>query len=384
MLRPATNRAFEAQAILEKVRAAVERHTPDDVRVGLALSGGIDSGTIAGILAHRSQRLARNVHAFSVNPPNTTNESSLIDATIRRTGLLHTYVPVDGLDYPRALAHLVDIHDEPIQYSGVLYQFILRQRMAEAGCKAVLVGYGADEIFSGYRFLALPFLRALVSAGRVKDCFRFVAGARDFLDLPSPGKALREVFARRRPSPLMVVPPRVDTGPRSVPIDFRLAGVDQGQSFVRALLRCFRTNIPLLVRLEDRNAMAHGLDLCVPFMDDELIQTAFTIPFHLYMTDGQNKAVLRQAARDVLAPEVSAYPRKLFTPGNDAYMAFDVLGQEFRDLLRSTAFYRSELWSRRCPELYAKDSALGIRGHIWFRIYVIHTWYERVVRSAGP
>ena len=130
--------------------------------------------------------------------------------------------------------------------------------------------------------------------------------------------------------------------------------------------------------------MAHGLDLCVPFMDDELIQTAFTIPFHLYMTDGQNKAVLRQAARDVLAPEVSAYPRKLFTPGNDAYMAFDVLGQEFRDLLRSTAFYRSELWSRRCPELYAKDSALGIRGHIWFRIYVIHTWYERVVRSAGP
>src|SRR5262249_61827623 len=126
----------------------VVRHTPADVQVGLARSGCIDSVSLGGILAHCSQRLARNVHAFIVNPPNTTNESALIDANIRRTGLLHTYVPVDGLDYPRALAHLVDIHDEPIQYSGVLYQFILRQRMAEAGCKAVLVGYGADEIFS--------------------------------------------------------------------------------------------------------------------------------------------------------------------------------------------------------------------------------------------
>jgi asparagine synthase (glutamine-hydrolysing) len=411
-LRPSTDRTRKPGDILEKLVAAVERHTPTGVKVGLALSGGIDSSSIAGVLARLSSGEARSLHAFSVTPPHTTDESSLIDATVRHTGIPHTYVPLEPLDYPRALDRLIDFHDEPIHYSGVFYQFVLRQRMAEAGCRAVLVGYGADEIFGGYRELAPAFLAALALAGRLGDSARFVRGARGFLQAP-PRRIVKEAlhYARLRTRTKVIqalkrtmayevyrrrtargpdtssVPAPLDkdqgSGPALRAAEYDLHGIDRGRIFFEALLRSFRTNIPLLVRQEDRNAMAHGLDLCAPFMDEELVQAALTFPFQQYMEGGQNKAVLRKATRHLLAPEVSAEPRKLFTPGSDPYVAFEVLRPELLDLLSSPSFYGSGLWSRGCLESYQADSARRARGHLWFRIFMVHRWYERILRDGA-
>jgi hypothetical protein len=99
------------------------------------------------------------------------------------------------------------------------------------------------------------------------------------------------------------------------------------------------------------------------------------------MEGGRNKAVLRDAVEELLAPEVSRYRKKLATPGNDGYLAFEVLRPEFLDLLSSEFFYGSGLWSRRCRDLYQTDSARKDRAAMWFRVYMVHKWYERVVRS---
>jgi asparagine synthase (glutamine-hydrolysing) len=410
-LRPVTDQRLRPADIREQLVNAVERHTPSDVTVGLALSGGIDSSSIAGVLARASRRDIHRIRAFSITPPHTTDESFLIDATIRHTGLPHTYVALDALDYPRSLARVVDFHDEPVQSSGVFYQFALRQHMAEAGCRAVLVGYGSDEIFSGYRHLAPAFLTALAAHGRVRDWARFVLGASEFLE-SSRFQIVRQMLYHARTHagaswgrhlarfPGLSVPRSGQTSPspgadllaaadgdlRPDPFPavapFELQGVDGGRCFFNALLQCFRTNVPLLVRLEDRNAMAHGLELCAPFLDEELVQAALAFPFHRYMEGGRNKAVLRHAAHDVLAPEVSDFQRKLNTPGNDGHLVFEVLQPEFLELLRSASFKTSGLWSGRCEEQYRADAVRRERGHLWFRVYVTHRWYERVVHAA--
>lgn len=49
------------------------------------------------------------------------------------------------------------------------------------------MGYGADEIFAGYRGLASAFLIALVVDGRPSAAVRFLRGAEDFLGLPRRG-----------------------------------------------------------------------------------------------------------------------------------------------------------------------------------------------------
>ncbi len=407
-LRPCAAPGATADSILDRLTTAVERHTPPDVRVGLSLSGGIDSASIAAILALPPFRGVSDLQAFSITPPETDDESSLIDATVRHTGIPHSYVPLDGLDYPRSFAQLIDAQDEPVQSSGVFYQFLVRRRMAEAGCRAVLVGYGADEIFAGYHYLAPPFLVALLADGRLAAAARFVFGGRDFLKLPATqilGDALRYVrvslarsvkravgaerFRRRRPTPptqLELLAPLEDEReeiPGSTdPVEIDLRGIRRGRAFFRSLLDCLRTNMSLLVRLEDRSAMAHGLDLCAPYMDHELVEAALAFPFHRFMERGRNKAVLRKAVQGLLAAEVSAFPRKLATPGNNDYVVFEALRPRFLDMLHSEPFRASGLWSRRCAESFQTDSVNRKRASLWFRVYVVQEWYERVVRSS--
>jgi len=346
-----------------------------------------------------------------VIPPGTTDESALIDATVRHTCLPHTYVPLDGLDHTVSLGRLIERHDEPIQFSGVFYQFALREHMAAAGCRAVVVGYGADEIFGGYRDLGVPFLTALVSGGRLRDAARFVFGAPAFLEasrLDIAGEALRYTAGETKASLLRSIKRAAGRGPHqrrppppSTWSDDVLAEPGdpeegnpppdapdgapggRGRIFFEALLGCFRRNIPLLVRLEDRNAAAHGLELCAPFMDEDVVRAALALPFHRFMDGGRNKAVLRDAARGLLAPEVRAFPRKLATPGSDAHLAFDVLRPELLDIVSSGSFRGSGLWSARCAELYRGDLARRARGTLWFRVYMVHQWYERVVRRRG-
>jgi hypothetical protein len=90
----------------------------------------------------------------------------------------------------------------------------------------------------------------------------------------------------------------------------------------------------------------------------DLVQIALAFPFHRFMAGGQNKAILRAETCDPLAPEVRAESRKLFTPGSDPYLAFEVLRPQLRELLSSPSFYGSGLWPRGCLESYQADSVL--------------------------
>jgi asparagine synthase (glutamine-hydrolysing) len=371
---------------------------PPDLPVGLALSGGIDSSSLAGALAHTSLRGTRQIRAFSVQPPHTASESGLIDATTRHTGLPHTYASLDGLNHAASLARLIEFHDEPIHSSGFLYQFLLYETVARAGCKGVLVGYGSDEIFAGYPHFAEPFLVALAADGRGREAGRFLWGAVQShlgrMVVASVVRRARESLVRRsarfsdwdlQRSGSDVLAP--DYGREEWPRPREAGGLDRdgltgGRIFFDALLDDFRANIPLLVRVEDRNAAAHGLELCLPFMDEDLVLLAWSFPFHRYMAEGRNKAILRDAASGLLAPEVLSHRQKVGTPGNDAHLVFEVLRPAFSELLNSKSFYSHGVWSPRCAQLYRADAERGTRAGLWFRVYMVHHWYQRVVRSA--
>lgn len=384
-LAPATDRSLRPQAVLELLGETIARDTPRGVPVGLALSGGVDSGVIAGLVAREAAGGDRQVHAFSIRPPRTPDESAGVAATVRACGLAHTQVPLDRVDYARAVDRLLDAQDEPVQTAGNLYQFLLREQMAAAGCRAVLVGHGADEIFAGYEFMAAPFLGALLSRGRLGDGLRFAIGARGFL-AAHPLRILAMGMRQRLPAPrddglagvadLLAEP--ADPGPPDQDLHFLdLARLGPGREFFATLLDCFRAHVPLFVRVEDRNAAANGMELVAPFLDHRVVEMALAFPFHEYMRGGLNKAILRRAAAAVVAPEVLAQQHKYYTPGNSAYVAFEALRPEFLAMFDAPAFAAWGLWAHDCRERYLADAARPRRADVWLRIFMTQRWWER-------
>jgi asparagine synthase (glutamine-hydrolysing) len=74
----------------------------------------------------------------------------------------------------------------------------------------------------------------------------------------------------------------------------------------------FETNLPMLLRFEDRNSMAHSVESRVPFLTTEIIEFILSLPPE-YLLDlhGNRKAVFREAMRGIVPGPILARKDKI-------------------------------------------------------------------------
>jgi asparagine synthase (glutamine-hydrolysing) len=102
---------------------------------------------------------------------------------------------------------------------------------------------------------------------------------------------------------------------------FKTRGVDglftkqsKGSNLLRTHLyqTLLETNLPFLLRYEDRNSMAYSVESRVPFLTPEFVQFFFTLPEdYLISIDGNTKSVFRQAMKGIVPDEVLARKDKI-------------------------------------------------------------------------
>jgi asparagine synthetase B (glutamine-hydrolysing) len=76
------------------------------------------------------------------------------------------------------------------------------------------------------------------------------------------------------------------------------------RSVHQILERAASTQMPSLLRFEDRNSMAHSIEGRVPYLDHRLVELAFSLAEDARLRGMQPKWVLRQAVADLLPREV--------------------------------------------------------------------------------
>lgn len=145
------------EGALERCRtlleSSVDLQTPDEVRPGVLLSGGLDSSVVASLLARR-RRDAVACHAVL---PHALDETEFSDTVVRELGMAALDVRVDPPALVADPALLVALYDDlSTTDPGVLTTYLLCKKLREsADVKVVLVGEGADEVFGGYRWFGL-------------------------------------------------------------------------------------------------------------------------------------------------------------------------------------------------------------------------------------
>jgi asparagine synthase (glutamine-hydrolysing) len=119
--------------------------TVSDVPVGLFLSGGIDSSSLAGILSRAGIRL----NTFSIVFREAEyNESEYSRAVARAFSSEHQAIMVSQRDVLDAIPYALKAMDQPT-IDG-LNTFLVSRAAAKQGLKVALSGLGGDEIFGGY------------------------------------------------------------------------------------------------------------------------------------------------------------------------------------------------------------------------------------------
>lgn len=133
--------------LVNLLQNAVDLQLEADVRVGLSLSGGVDSSALA-LAASRSSR--PKPLALTVTFPDTPeDEKASAKSICRHLGLDHILLSPTTDEVLNDLPMLAWLSDEPIADPALYSQYAIA-RVASEHVKVLLSGAGGDELFGGY------------------------------------------------------------------------------------------------------------------------------------------------------------------------------------------------------------------------------------------
>jgi asparagine synthase (glutamine-hydrolysing) len=293
---------------LENVRL----HLRSDVPVGVALSGGVDSSSIAACMRRHSEDLA--IHGFSFTPDDhALSEESFVDITGRASSITVHKVRIGPGDLLGDIDTLLGVHDEPFLNTGMYAQYRVMQAAAESGIKVMLDGQGADEMLGGYVRYYGDMAASLIKGFQPFEALRLMWNARNMRKV-TPATILAPLLFGLIPRPCVNLL-RSAMGKRGVHqwLDeawFRERDVilqpapptRKGKHALRKeLKRSLELDLPQLLRYEDRNSMAHSIESRVPFLTPELAQFLFSLPEDFLISpEGETKRVFRHAMRGIV------------------------------------------------------------------------------------
>ncbi|MGH3903822.1 MAG: asparagine synthase (glutamine-hydrolyzing) [Pseudonocardiaceae bacterium] len=399
-----------AAADLDGVVAdSTRRHLLSDVPVATFLSGGLDSSYLTALAARHQPGITAYTIGFRSEDAKfeaMPDDLRYARQVARRFGvdLQEIEIAPDVLDL---LPHMTYHLDEPIGDPAAINTFLICSVAREAGVKVLLSGMGADELFAGYRkhlanVLAVRYqgvprsmrrpLRAAVdrlpvaTSRRGYRSVRFAKRFLSFADLPEETAFRRSYTMYDRLELLDLLDPGLAGTVDDVLTEHADVYRDQalGDHVNRMCLADARLFLPgLNLAYTDRASMAASTEVRVPFVDVEVVKTAFSIPGHRKIVGRQGKVALKQAALSILPPEIVHRPKGLFSAPLRAWMSRD-LAPLVHEVVNEGVLVSSGFLQREALQRLVMEDASGQQDrskHLW-HILTLEYWY-RSATAAG-
>lgn len=345
---------------------AVRLQMRSDVTVGSCLSGGMDSSALVCVAASQTPK---RMQTFTARYHDATMDEWRYAQLVADHAAVDT-APVfaEPQHFWRELPDLLWTQEEPFGGPSVYAQWNLMRTVRAKGVRVLLDGQGGDELLCGYakyfyfaladmhrqgqvgRF-ALTLLRAVFNGGA--HLYNFKAAQR-YLPRRSHRLAdelLRPEF-RQAHAGRHIVHPKVNVRSQQI-------------------LDVQKYSLPVLLRYEDKNSMAHSIESRVPFLDHRLVEFAISLPTSHKLAGAQAKRVMRESLTDVMPPEILRRRTKLGFGGTFSSW-IDGLKPQLEQWLDARTLHLDRYVQRPAlrRQLEARDPAL-------FRPLILDNWLER-------
>jgi asparagine synthase (glutamine-hydrolysing) len=399
---PKNSNAAEVRSALHE---SVHLHLASDVPLGVFLSGGIDSSSVANIAAKTSKsEIVTFTLAFEERE---YDEGPFAREIAKAIGTRHKEVLFTEQHFLSSLDQALESIDQP-SFDG-LNSFYISQAVREAGVKVALVGSGGDELFGGYKsFRDLPRLQAIAKAlgwlpknGRIAIAQAIarladrksggigaqvrwaklpsmMANADDLLQIYQLAYAL---FVPDFYSKILDVPaPGVASG---LPDLLRRDLEDEiaGRTALSALgileQRLFLGE--RLLRDTDVASMAVSLETRLPLVDSKVTDVVARLPDDVRYAPLGRKQLLRDVGLEGLDPSLFERPKRGFQMPFDRWIR-QRLGTQMDNVMRDSELCYSVGLDGDAVRLLWHAFQGGGKGLYWSRvwaIYVLLRWCER-------
>lgn len=338
------NSISETEAIekYEKLfSASINRRLRSDVAIGTSLSGGLDSSAIVAF-CNQQESAAYTHRCFTASFAGfEKDELHYAKQVANQFGLQHFVADIKNEEVVELMDKVMQQQQEPIASGSALAQYKVYELAKQNGITVLLDGQGADEILGGYhkyykwhwqdlyrqkKLSASGELSAAKALGVIEN-FGWKNKMAALLPQLAGGllqskktkqayqnKSLNSDWAFAHKQQLYY----------SLPATPDLNGALHFNSFVNGLEE--------LLRIADRNSMAHAVEVRLPFLNYELIEFLFTLPPHYKIQKGFTKWLLRRAVQNKLPEAIVWRNQKVgFEPPQKQWMQNSSVAEAIMD-----------------------------------------------------
>ncbi|MFN0082230.1 MAG: asparagine synthase (glutamine-hydrolyzing) [Ferruginibacter sp.] len=300
--------------LLEK---SITRRLRSDVAVGSSLSGGIDSSTIAYFIQRQPTINKSNFKTFSaVFPGFDKDESIFIKELCNELNLNSNTVTPTAEGFLQDFDKLCYHQEEPFTSSSIYAQYKVYELAAANNIKVLLDGQGADETIAGYTKYLHWYLQELSSKAKFKEIKK---ERRLFEKNKIPLKwNFKNIAASYLPAHTALALEKraynkiIDSQFISSELLQKIKGKEWQGIYKPVVTKLndilyyntMQHGLEELLRYADRNSMAHGIEVRLPFLNFELVSFIFSLPAAFKINDGFTKSILRKTMAEKIPHKV--------------------------------------------------------------------------------
>src|SRR5215472_7344245 len=397
---------------------AVRTHLRSDVPLGVFLSGGLDSSSIAALVAGLRKE---PIQTFSVGyREDQYSELDYARQVARHVGAEHNEIVIGPEQFLETLPQMIWHEDEPIVWpSSVALGHVAR--LARKKVKVVLTGEGADEVLGGYlKYRATVWnlgigpaywqlvpqsLRQAVQhalASRLLPDWAQRKLRHSFLAYPEAFEQVYfenfySVFTQEQQSQMFARSLRKEVqerDPYANSMQFFYPG-ENTNLLNRLLYLDIKTYLVELLMKQDQMSMAASIESRVPFLDHKLVEFTARVPATYKVRGLSGKYLLRKAMAHQLPPEVLRRSKKGFPTPIRPWLRYRLFDKLSAVLLGGRAKERGLInfsYVRRLLEAHRQGHSQATEGcwrllnfELWNRVFLDRDsrLFESQVESEG-
>ena len=318
------------EKISELLQTSISRRLRSDVPIGTSLSGGIDSSTIAYFISQQNGN--KNFKTFSaVFPGFEKDESILIDELSAQLNFENYKITPNAKEFVKDFGKIAYHQEEPFSSASIFAQYKVYELAAANNIKVLLDGQGADEVFAGYTKYIHWYLQEVLK----NKPFDIFDKEKQFLKSNNVAFnwSVKNYFATYLPSFAANTLERKTAEKinkntflhKDLLQDLNAKNLIYKPTVTKLNDILYHNTMELgleeLLRFADRNSMANGVEVRLPFLNKDLVQFVFSLPTNMKIAEGFTKNILRKTMNNKVPNNILWNPIKTgFEPPQKSWM----------------------------------------------------------------
>ena len=398
--QPPPSETEAAEHLQELLADSVRLRLVSDVPLGVLLSGGVDSSSIA------ARASSEAVKTFSISfAESSFDESQYARAVAKFLGTDHHEERLSANLAANLVGEIGSWMDEPFSDPSLVPTYLL-SRFTRKHVTVALGGDGGDELFAGYpmyrghrwaenyarvpRLLRSGLIEPLIGLLPVKTknlsfdykATRFVAGTKY-----DPVARHHVWFGSFKPDEqeLLLTPEVRRTSDADIYREARLMLADCDSTDIVEQMQSLDTRLYLaedILTKVDRASMAVSLEVRAPFLDARVAEFAASLPPDYKLRGAKTKYILKRAIEDLLPPFVTRRGKKGFGVPVAEWLK-GKLRPLARDLLSPDRVRRAGVFNPEYVTKLQDEHERGVANHrkLLWTLLMFELWHESFIET---